>query len=82
MEALTIPDDAMLKEILEYIEKNQKRYVERLMDYVRKPSISVEKIGIEEVAQYIADVMEKAGLETTINPTKGCPVVLGRRQES
>lgn len=77
-----MPDDAMLKNIFEYIDNNNEPYVERLMDYVRRPSISVQRIGIDEVAEYIADIMEKAGLETKIHPTNGCPIVLGRRQES
>lgn len=75
-------DDRMLIKIFDYIEENQASYVERLMEYVRKPSISVGRVGIDEAADYITGIMVKAGLEARIHPTKGCPIVLGRRLES
>lgn len=75
-------DDALLNKVFKYVENNRESFIHRLLDYVRRPSISVERIGIEEVADFIADIMKKTGLETRIHPTKGCPVVLGSRQAS
>ena len=49
----------------------------RLIDYVRRPSISAYGEGIGEVAEYIAGVMREMGLSVRIMPTSGWPMVFG-----
>lgn len=60
-----------------YIDQHAPVFLERLIDYLRRPSISAYGEGINEVAAYIAHVMRQIGLATRILPTAGCPMVLG-----
>jgi len=64
--------------IFEHIEKNQDAFVQRLIDYVRHPSISAHDIGIREVAEILVRMLTEIGFETRTIPTAGHPMVLGR----
>ena len=72
----TIPD---LTDIFAYVDAHRQEFLDRLIDYVRRPSISAHGQGIGEVAAYIADVMQRMGMQTRILPTAGWPMVLGER---
>ena len=72
----TIPD---LTDIFAYVDAHRQEFLDRLIDYVRRPSISAHGQGIGEVASYIANVMQRIGLQTRILPTAGWPMVLGER---
>src|SRR5438105_2058096 len=72
----TIPD---LTDIFAYVDTHRQEFLDRLIDYVRRPSISAHGQGIGEVAAYIADVMQRMGMQTRILPTAGWPMVLGER---
>ena len=67
-----------LSDVFAYIEAHRQEFLERLIDYVRRPSISAQGIGIGEVADYLATMMSGLGLETRIMPTQGWPLVLGQ----
>jgi acetylornithine deacetylase/succinyl-diaminopimelate desuccinylase-like protein len=67
-----------LTEVFAYIDARRQEYLERLIDYVRRPSISAHGEGIGEVAEYIAGVLRGMGLETRIVPTAGWPMVLAK----
>jgi acetylornithine deacetylase/succinyl-diaminopimelate desuccinylase-like protein len=67
--------DVNLTEVFEAIGDREQEYLERLIDYVRRPSISAHGEGIGEVAEYIAGVLDVIGLETRIIPTAGWPMV-------
>ncbi len=71
-----------LTDVFTHIDEQRNISLERLMDYVRKPSISAQGVGIAEVAAYIARIMQRIGLETDVVPTAGWPMVLGRRHRS
>jgi hypothetical protein len=71
-----------LTDVFTHIDEQRAISVDRLMDYLRRPSISAEGVGISEVAAYIAGIMERIGLETEVVPTGGWPMVLGRRHRS
>jgi acetylornithine deacetylase/succinyl-diaminopimelate desuccinylase-like protein len=71
-----------LADIFAYIDGRRQDALDRLVDYLRRPSISAHGEGIAEVADYIAGVMTGIGLETRVVPTVGWPVVLGRRHEA
>jgi acetylornithine deacetylase/succinyl-diaminopimelate desuccinylase-like protein len=68
-----------LADVFAYINAHRQEYLERLIDYLRRPSISAHGLGIAEVAGYIAEIMRSAGLQTRILPTDGWPMVLGER---
>lgn len=69
---------ADLAPIFAHIDANQDSYVQRLMDYVRQPSISAQNIGIREVSDLLVGMLKGLGLETEAVPTTGHPMVLGR----
>lgn len=77
-EQSTTPD---LSDVFTYIDAHRQEFLERLIDYVRRPSISAQGVGIGEVADYLATMMNELGLETRIVPTQGWPMVLGRRHK-
>jgi acetylornithine deacetylase/succinyl-diaminopimelate desuccinylase-like protein len=74
MNTSPLPD---LSDVFSWIEQHEDLFLERLIDYLRRPSISAYGEGISEVAEYIADIMRKIGLDTQVIPTSGCPMVLG-----
>jgi acetylornithine deacetylase/succinyl-diaminopimelate desuccinylase-like protein len=68
-----------LTHVFAYIDQHRQEFLDRLIDYVRRPSISAYGEGIGEVADYIADIMTTIGLHTRVMPTTGWPMVLGQR---
>ena len=60
-----------------HVDAHREQFLERLIDYVRRPSISAYGEGIGDVADYIAGVMRKIGLTVHILPTAGWPMVFG-----
>ncbi|MEM8534599.1 MAG: M20/M25/M40 family metallo-hydrolase [Chloroflexota bacterium] len=70
-----------LNDVFAHIDANQQAFIERLIDYVRRPSISAYGEGIADVAEYIAEVMRRIGLSVQIMPTKGWPMVVARHEE-
>ncbi|HKV83702.1 MAG TPA: M20/M25/M40 family metallo-hydrolase [Ktedonobacterales bacterium] len=83
-----MPNDAAsapapdLSAVFAYINDHRQQFLDRLMDYLRRPSISAYGEGIAEVAEYVAGIMATLGLEPRIIPTDGWPVVFGQRLES
>jgi len=68
-----------LDKVFAHIDERRDAYLNRLFDYLRRPSISARGEGIAETAEYIACVLGRIGLETKILPTAGWPVVVARR---
>ncbi|HVB72189.1 MAG TPA: M20/M25/M40 family metallo-hydrolase [Ktedonobacteraceae bacterium] len=66
-----------LNAIFAYIDDHSQAFLARLIDYVRRPSISAYGEGIAEVADYIAGVMRQMGLVVSVMPTSGWPMVFG-----
>ena len=67
-----------LSPVFTHIDAKQDTFIQRLMDYVRHPSISAQDIGVAEVAQLVERMLTEVGLETRLIPTAGYPMVLGR----
>ncbi len=80
MENSAQPKD--LWRIFAYIEQNRQAFIDRLIDYLRMPSISAHGEGIGEVAQYLAGWLRRMGFESNLEMTPGWPVVLGRRMDA
>jgi len=69
-----------LDDVFADIEQHQDESLQRLFDYLRRPSISAWGEGIGEVADYIAGVLDRIGLSAQIVPTSGWPMVLARSE--
>lgn len=76
------PVDQNLSDVFAYIEEHRDEYVQRLMDYVSRPSISAQGIGIAETAEFLAKLLDGLGMQPRILPTSGWPMVLGQRSEA
>ena len=66
-----------LSDVFAYVDAHRQEFLERLIEYVRRPSISAYGEGIDVVADYIAGVMRKIGLTVGVMPTAGWPMVFG-----
>ncbi len=71
-----------LSQVFDHIDRNRESFLDRLFDYVKRPSISARGIGIAETAEFLSDLLKRIGLESEILPTAGWPMVLGRRTEN
>ncbi|MDP9371219.1 MAG: M20/M25/M40 family metallo-hydrolase [Chloroflexota bacterium] len=70
-----------LSDVFAYVDDHRDEFLDRLIDYVRRPSISAHGLGIAEAAEYIAGVLRGIGLETRVIPTAGWPMVLAGRDD-
>ncbi|MFS8498924.1 MAG: M20/M25/M40 family metallo-hydrolase [Micromonosporaceae bacterium] len=74
------PVDAdLLAAIGRLVDERRQRYLDRLCDYVRMPSVSAEDLGVAETGAYIRDVLADGGFDARLLPTAGHPAVLARR---
>ncbi|MER9618766.1 M20/M25/M40 family metallo-hydrolase [Mesorhizobium sp. M0207] len=71
-----------LNAVFEYIDGNRARSLERLKEYLRHPSISAENIGIAEVGALLVEMLTNIGLETSLQPTAGHPIVVARWEKA
>ena len=71
-----MPSD--LAAIFNHIDSQRSAHIDRLLDYVRHPSISAHGIGVQEVADLLVQMLTDLGLDTRAVPTAGHPMVLAR----
>jgi acetylornithine deacetylase/succinyl-diaminopimelate desuccinylase-like protein len=71
-----------LSAVFTHINQHETQFIDRLLDYLKMPSISAQNIGVEDVANYLQDMLAKLGFEAELAPTAGHPVVLGKRHVS
>ncbi|WP_377848802.1 M20/M25/M40 family metallo-hydrolase [Bosea sp. UC22_33] len=71
-----------LAAVFDHIEANRSAFLDRLIAYLRHPSISAENIGIAEVGLLLVDMLTEIGLETSLIPTEGHPVVVARWEKA
>ncbi len=62
-----------LSDVFAYVEQYRQPFIQRLMDYVRRPSISAYGEGIEKVADYLVTWLNQLGFHTRRVPTAGWP---------
>jgi acetylornithine deacetylase/succinyl-diaminopimelate desuccinylase-like protein len=67
-----------LADVFSHIDTQRERFVARLIDYARHPSISAHNIGITEVAEILVGMLTELGLDTRLVPTAGHPMVVAR----
>lgn len=71
-----------LSDVFAYIDANQQKFLARLIDYLRRPSISAHGMGMDEVANYLAALLSGLGMQARLVPTAGWPMVLARREDA
>ena len=81
MQPLTQPN-LDLADVFSYVDTNRQAFLDRLIAYLRQPSISAHGIGIAEVAEFLVELLRGLGFDTQAIPTAGWPMVLGRRTVS
>jgi len=67
-----------LSAVFDHVDRQRERSIERLIEYVRQPSISAQGIGIAEVAALLHAFLTRLGFDTRLVETPGWPVVVGR----
>ena len=72
-----------MDKVQSYIQRNQKRFLDELLEWLTIPSISADskyKGDVAKAAAFIADKLKTAGAENVeITPTAGHPVVYGEK---
>jgi acetylornithine deacetylase/succinyl-diaminopimelate desuccinylase-like protein len=72
----------VLGDVFAYIDGRRQSFLDRLIDYLRLPSISTLGVGMVEVADYLAVALDRLGLQPRVLPTAGWPIVLGARHDA
>jgi len=62
-----------LKQVFEWIDAHRDEAIEDLQRLCRQPSISAQKIGLEECAQLVVNIMDENGLKAEAHPLNGGP---------
>ncbi|MGH2750094.1 MAG: M20/M25/M40 family metallo-hydrolase [Actinomycetota bacterium] len=62
---------------LNYARGHRDEHLSILLDYVARPSISTQDIGMRECAEHSASLLEAAGCRTQLLESDGYPVILG-----
>ena len=72
-----------MKDIYKYIDDNVDEYIKDLQEFIRKPSVSAQKLGLEECANYVVEKMHKDGLPAELYEIPdGPPLVFGHLKSS
>ena len=70
-----------MEPIFNYINANRKLFINRLIDYLRQPSISAHGVGMDKVADYLVNWLVRIGFDARLMPTPRWPLVLGHRYD-
>jgi acetylornithine deacetylase/succinyl-diaminopimelate desuccinylase-like protein len=71
--------DDVLAQVVRLVEQRREAYLQRLVDYVRLPSVSATGEGVREAGVHIREVLHGAGFRARLHETAGQPVVVGHR---
>jgi acetylornithine deacetylase/succinyl-diaminopimelate desuccinylase-like protein len=67
--------------VIDYLQKNQSRFVAELCDYLRFPSVSAQpphKKNMRACAEWLVKHCRQIGLDAKVCPTPGHPIVLAK----
>jgi acetylornithine deacetylase/succinyl-diaminopimelate desuccinylase-like protein len=70
-----------MQAVLDYLKKNQPRFLAEFCDYLRFPSVSAQpqhKNDVQACAAWLVAHCQAIGLETTLRETKGHPIVVAK----
>lgn len=67
-----------MQDVYAYIDTHAQKAVDLLVRLCRQPSISAQRVGLDEMATLMADVLRESGFEARLEPTKtGVALVYG-----
>ena len=66
-----------MESLFNHLDANQGRYLQRLQDLARQPSVAAQNLGMRETAAMVAELLKGLGAAVQIVPTSGHPVVVG-----
>jgi acetylornithine deacetylase/succinyl-diaminopimelate desuccinylase-like protein len=67
--------------VLDYLKRNQARFVAELCDYLRLPSVSAQpryKQDLRACAEWLGEHCRQIGLDARVCPTQGHPIVIAK----
>jgi len=67
--------------VIDYLSKNEARFVSELCDYVRFPSVSAQpqhRSDVQACAKWVVQQSQEIGLEARLCPTAGHPIVIAK----
>ena len=67
--------------VFAHIDGHSDAFIERLMAYLRMPSISAHGLGIAENGRFLVDFLDHLGLNARLIETPGWPLVYARRDD-
>src|SRR5262245_37850616 len=70
-----------MQAVLDYLKKNQSRFVRELCDYLRFPSVSAQpqhKRDLQACAEWVLKHCQSIGLNARLCPTQGNPVIIAK----
>jgi acetylornithine deacetylase/succinyl-diaminopimelate desuccinylase-like protein len=67
----------MHEEVTKFIDDHLNKSTEALMELVRIPSVAAKGEGLDKAASLVERMLQRAGMETQIEPTSGAQVVTG-----
>lgn len=70
-----------MKSVLDYLKRNEKKFIADLCTYLRFPSVSAQSQHSKDLtacARWLAQHCREIGLEARICPTAGAPVIVAR----
>ncbi len=70
-----------MEAVLDFLRNNNERFVRELCDYVRFPSVSAQpqhRADLVKCAEWLVEHCRSIGLEATLHPTAGHPVVVAK----
>lgn len=70
-----------LSTVFDHIDSQRDAFIERLLAYVSRPSISAHGVGIAETADFLLDFLGGLGMEAQLLPSEGWPFVYGKRMD-
>src|SRR4030081_1169349 len=74
-----------MQTLIDYLKKNQPRFISELCDYVRFPSVSAQpqhKPDLHACAEWLVKHSQKIALEARLCPTQGHPIVIAKTPRS
>lgn len=74
-----------MEAVLDYLKTNRERFVSELCDYVRFPSVSAQpqhRADLVKCAEWLVNHCRSIGMEATIHPTAGHPIVVAKTPRS
>ena len=63
--------------VIDFLRARREQSLAELIEYLKIPSISTLGIGVEEAAEHLVQLMNRAGIEVQILPTDGISLVYG-----